>query len=175
MFFKIISHYDWVHVFFFTFYLNSCFFFLSTWQIYTCSCMWKKGEKKQSSTFFLKKFTVPCNCLITWTTKHDLVDKLTVTFTSSAAFQIGDGRTPRRRQAWYWVRFTSSSIGRLYQFLEKHLCWKVDLLMNWNNVNLFFIKIIFSKFWTSFFISECSKDYYPILCTFEQKRFQSII
>lgn len=56
----------------------------------------KKGEKKQSSTF-LKK--VHSNCLITWTTKHDLVDKLTVTFTSSAAIQIGDGRTPRRRQA----------------------------------------------------------------------------
>lgn len=132
----------------------------------------KKGEKKQSSTF-LKK--VHSNCLITWTTKHDLVHKLTVTFTSSAAIQIGDGRTPRRRQAWYWVRFTSTSIWRLYQFLEKHLCWKVDLLMNWNNVNFFFIKIIFSKFWTSFFISECSKDYFPILCTFEQKRFQSII
>lgn len=60
----------------------------------------KKGEKKQSSTFFKKssQFLITC-CLITWTTKHDLVHKLTVTFTSSAAIQIGDGRTPRRRQA----------------------------------------------------------------------------
>lgn len=171
MFFEIISHYDWVHVFFFYF-LSEFLFFLSTWQIYTCSCMWKK-ERKNNHLHFLKK--VHSNCLITWTTKHDLVHKLTVTFTSSAAIQIGDGRTPRRRQAWYWVRFTSTSIWRLYQFLEKHLCWKVDLLMNWNNVNFFFIKIIFSKFWTSFFISECNKDYFPILCTFEQKRFQSII
>lgn len=128
--------------FFFTFYLNSCFF-LSTWQIYTCSCMWKK-ERENNHLHFLKKvhssMQLPYNMLlITWTTKHDLVDKLTVTFTSSAAFQIGDGRTPRRRQAWYWVRFTSTSIWRLYQFLEKHLCWKVDLLMNWNNVNNFFL------------------------------------
>lgn len=171
--------------FFFTFYLNSCFFFKYLTNLYMFMYV-KKGEKKQIIYIFFKKFTVPCNCLITcclitcclitWTTKHDLVDKLTVTFTSSAAIQIGDGRTPRRRQAWYWVRFTSTSIGRLYQFLEKHLCWKVDLLMNWNNVNnFFFIKIIFSKFWTSFFISECSKDFFPILCTFEQKRFQSII
>lgn len=171
MFFEIISHYDWVHVFFFLLFIWIPVFFKYLTNLYMFMYV-KKGEKKQSSTF-LKK--VHSNCLITWTTKHDLVHKLTVTFTSSAAIQIGDGRTPRRRQAWYWVRFTSTSIGRLYQFLEKHLCWKVDLLMNWNNVNFFFIKIIFSKFWTSFFISECNKDYFPILCTFEQKRFQSII
>lgn len=171
MFFEIISHYDWVHVIFFLLFIWIPVFFKYLSNLYMFMYV-KKGEKKQSSTF-LKK--VHSNCLITWTTKHDLVHKLTVTFTSSAAIQIGDGRTPRRRQAWYWVRFTSTSIWRLYQFLEKHLCWKVDLLMNWNNVNFFFIKIIFSKFWTSFFISECNKDYFPILCTFEQKRFQSII
>lgn len=69
----------------------------------------KKRREKTIIYIFFKKFTVPCNCLITcclitcclitWTTKHDLVNRLTVTFTSSAAFQIGDGRTPRRRQA----------------------------------------------------------------------------
>lgn len=144
MFFEIISHYDWVHVFFFYFLSEFLgFFFKYLTNLYMFMYV-KKGEKKQIIYIFLKKFTVPCNCLITcclitWTTKHDLVDKLTVTFTSSAAIQIGDGRTPRRRQACYWVRFTSTSIGRLYQFLEKHLCWKVDLLMNWNNVNNFFL------------------------------------
>lgn len=75
-------------------------------------------------------FSVPCRCFITETDTNALVNKLTVTFTSSAAIQIGDRRAPRRRQAGYGVRFTSTSIGRLSQPLEKHLCWKVNLFIN---------------------------------------------
>lgn len=92
VFFKTISHYNWIQ---------------------------HKGG-----------FSVPCRCFITETDTNALVNKLTVTFTSSAAIQIGDRRAPRRRQAGYGVRFTSTSIGRLSQPLEKHLCWKVNLFIN---------------------------------------------